>query len=87
MIDLSQHKLKLTYPCDWTYKVIGANDKEIIDAVKEIILNKDYKLTPSNKSKKGKFISFTLKTLVYNETHRVELYKLLQEHSKVIRVL
>ena len=35
MIDLSQHKLELNYPCEWVYKVIGANDEDIQNAVRD----------------------------------------------------
>lgn len=87
MIDLSQQKLELNYPCDWVYKVIGACDKDVMDAVSEIMFEREHDLNLSNRSSKGKFVSFTLKTLVHNESDRVDLFKLLSEHSKVIRVL
>lgn len=87
MIDLSQHKLDISYPCDWTYKVIGASDKEITDAVSEIMFERDHNLNVSNRSSKGKFVSYTLKTLVHTEKDRLNLFKLLSEHSNIIRVL
>ncbi len=87
MIDLSQQKLELNYPCDWVYKVIGTSDKEVRDAISEIMFEREHDLNLSNRSSKGKFISFTLKTVVHNENDRVDLFKLLSEHSKVIRVL
>lgn len=87
MIDLSQHKLDISYPCDWTYKVIGASDKEVRDAISEIMFEREHKLDLSNRSSKGKFVSFTLKTVVHTEEDRTDLFKLLTDHSNIIRVL
>ena len=87
MIDLSKHKVELNYPCEWTYKVIGTSDKKVRDAVKEIMSKKEYKLTLSNRSSKGKFVSFSLKTIVDDEANRVKIFELLTEHKNINRVL
>lgn len=87
MIDLSQRKLELDYPCEWTYKVIGTSDKEVRDAISEIMFEREHNLNVSNRSSKGKFVSFTLKTKVHTEDDRLDLFKLLTEHSNIMRVL
>lgn len=87
MIDLSNRKVELDYPCDWTYKVIGTSDKEVRDAISEIMFEREHHLDISNRSSKGKFVSFNLKTLVHTEDDRLNLFKLLTEHSNVLRVL
>ena len=87
MIDLSKHKVKIDYPSSWTYKVIGTSDKEVRDAISDIMFEKDHKLTLSNRSSKGKYVSFTLKTKVASEDERLNLFKLLTEHSNINRVL
>lgn len=87
MIDLSKHKVKIEYPCEWTYKIIGTSDKKIKTAVDEIMDKKKYKLTLSNRSSKGKFVSFTLKTKVDDESNRLKIFELLTQHKNINRVL
>ena len=87
MIDLSKHKLELNYPCEWVYKVIGANDEDIQNAVASIMLQREHSLTKANVSKKGKFKSYTLKTLVHNEDDRNFIYEALKAHNAIKMVL
>ena len=87
MIDLSKEKLELNYPCSWTYKVIGKNEKDIKSAVKEILSDREYKIKISNISKKGKFQSFTLELLVHNDDDRKTLYEILLAHDNIKMVL
>jgi putative lipoic acid-binding regulatory protein len=87
MIDLSQHKLELDYPCSWIYKVIGLSKEDIQIATKELFINREYKITQSKVSKKGKFKSYSIETLVHNEEDRQSLYLLLKSHKKIKMVL
>ncbi len=87
MIDLSQHKVDISYPCEWTYKVIGTSDNKVEKAIKEIFASKKYKLKLSNRSSKGKFVSFTLKTTVENEEERLKFFDSLTKHENINRVL
>ncbi len=87
MIDLSNEKLDLNYPCNWIYKVIGSNETEIQIAVKEIVEQREYTLKHSHISKKGKFLSFTLELLVHNEDDRKMLYEMLCAHKDIKMVL
>lgn len=87
MIDLSKEKLELNYPCNWIYKVIGLNEREMKSAVKEVIDRDEYTLKQSKTSKKGKFISFTLEVFVHNEDDRKTLFELLSAHKKIKMVL
>lgn len=87
MIDLSQHKVDISYPCEWTYKVIGTSDNKVEKAIKEVFKNKKYKLKLSNRSSKGKFVSFTLKTTVESEEERLKFFHDLTKHENINRVL
>ena len=87
MIDLSQHKLELNYPCDWEYKVIGLSIEDIQIVAKELLIDRDYEIKHSKISKKGKFKSYSLQTLVHNEDDRQNLYLALKKHQKVRMVL
>ncbi|PKN14943.1 MAG: DUF493 domain-containing protein [Deltaproteobacteria bacterium HGW-Deltaproteobacteria-24] len=87
MIDLSQHKLELDYPCSWEYKLIVQSHEKALKGVKEVLLQREYTLTPSKISKKGKFLSFTLETIVHNEDDRVTIYELFGRHESIKMVL
>jgi len=87
MIDLNKEKLELNYPCNWSYKVIGKNEQNIKNAVKEILDQREYTLKLSNSSKKGKFKSFSLELLVHNEDDRKMLYDILCNHDDINMVL
>lgn len=87
MIDLSQHKLELNYPCAWEYKLITYSHEEALKGVKDVILEREFTLTPSKTSKKGKFLSFTLEIIVHNEDDRVTIYELFGKHESIKMVL
>jgi uncharacterized protein len=87
MIDLSQHKLELNYPCSWEYKLITYSHEEALKGVKDVILEREFTLTPSKTSKKGKFLSFTLEIIVHNEDDRVTIYELFGKHESIKMVL
>ena len=87
MIDLSQHKLELNYPCSWEYKLITYSHEEALKGVKDVFLEREFTLTPSKTSKKGKFLSFTLEIIVHNEDDRVTIYELFGRHESIKMVL
>lgn len=87
MIDLSKHKLELTYPCEWEYRVVGKCENEISYAVQTVFERREYNLQLSNTSSKGKFKSFCIKTLVHNDDDRNELYAMLKEHEAIKYIL
>lgn len=87
MIDLSQHKLELNYPCSWEYKLITYTHEDALKGIKDVILEREFRLTPSNVSKKGKYQSFTLEIIVHNEDDRVTIYELFGKHESIKMVL
>jgi len=87
MIDLSQHKLELDYPCNWKYKLVVRCEHDINCIVKEILKDRLHTISSSNQSKKGNFNSFTLDLEVLDEEDRKELYKLLGDHKDIKMVL
>ena len=87
IINDSKQKLELTYPTNWTYKLI-ALDKELIKkAINSVILEREHSLEHSNTSKKGKFISMNLELLVHNEDDRNFIYQALKAHQDIKMVL
>lgn len=83
MIDLSKEKLKLDYPCNWQYKLVGLSEEKIKNAAKDVFCDRVHKVTPSKVSKKGKFKSFTVDIIVHNEDDRLELFNKLQAHDDI----
>ncbi len=64
----------ITYPCRWSYTLIGTDEKAVRAAVAQYLEEKDYRLRPSNKSRSGKYISLHLDTEVKNEAARNRLF-------------
>ncbi len=87
IINDSEEKLELEYPCNWCYKLIGDDHDTIKDAVKDIVDEREYKLSESNKSKSGKYVSMNLDMLVYNDDDRQFIYEALKKHDKLKMVL
>jgi len=80
-------KLELTYPCSWSYKLIGYEKKAIQKAIHDVIVEREHDLTHSNKSKGGKYISMNLELVIQNDDERNFIYEALKDHQNIIRVL
>lgn len=87
MVDLSQHKLELDYPCNWIYKVVVLESTNIKEVIQEVILEREHNVKESNVSTKGKFKSYTLDLIVHNDDDRKTIYELLGKHSSIKMVL
>lgn len=83
----SNKKIVLEYPCNWCYKVIASEQKALQQAIRDVIDEREHKLTHSNKSKTGKFTSMNLDLLVHNEDDRTFIYEALKQHSAIKMVL
>ena len=87
MIDLSEHKLELDYPCNWTYKIVIRHEQTIKEIIKEVLDEREHNIKPSKTSSKGKFKSFTLDMLVHNDDDRKEIYTMLGNHEHIKMVV
>jgi len=87
MIDLSQHKLELDYPCNWTYKLVIRKEQNMNKIIKEVLNQREHGIKPSKTSSKGKFKSYTLDLIVENEDDRKDLYKILGDHEHIKMVV
>ena len=87
MIDLSQHKLELDYPCNWTYKLVIRKEQNMNKIIKEVLNQREHGIKPSKISSKGKFKSYTLDLIVENEDDRKDLYKILGDHEHIKMVV
>ncbi len=87
IINASNKKVELTYPCTWKYKLIGYEKEAIQKAIHEVILKREHKLNHSNASKTGKYVSMNLELLVHNEDDRNFIYEALKQHQHLKMVL
>ena len=82
-----KEKLELTYPCSWSYKLIGYEKEAIQKAIHDVIDEREHRLTHSNNSKSGKYVSMNLDLLVHNEDDRTFIYDALKKHQNIKMVL
>ena len=80
-------KLELTYPCSWSYKLIGHEKEALQKAIHDVILEREHDLTHSNNSKTGKYVSMNLDLVIQNEDERNFIYEALKQHQHVRMVL
>ena len=80
-------KLELTFPCSWSYKLIGYEKEAIQKAIHSVIVEREHNLTHSNASKTGKYISMNLELVIHNDDERTFIYEALKAHKHILRVL
>lgn len=88
-------KPTISYPCPWTYKVVGADEDDVRRAVKvmlEVCLDRGggeraFELGVSRTSSSGKYVSLNLTLEVANEDERDALYAGLKDCPEVLMVL
>ena len=83
----SNKKVELEYPCSWCYKVIASERKALEQAVRDVIDERTHTLSHSNNSKTGKYTSMNLELLVHNEDDRTFIYEALKKHQDIKMVL
>ena len=82
-----EDKLELTYPCSWSYKLIAGEKEALEQAIKDVLNEREHKLTHSKNSKGGKYVSMNLDLLVHNEDDRNFIYEALKAHQNIKMVL
>ena len=87
IINDSQKKLELEYPCSWSYKLIGHEKEAIQKAIHDVILEREHSLAHSNNSKTGKYVSMNLDLIIQNEDERNFIYEALKAHQNIKMVL
>ena len=87
ILNARQEKLELTYPCSWSYKLIASEVEALKQAIRDVIYEREHKLTHSKNSKGGKYVSMNLDMLVHNEDDRNFIYGALKAHQHVKMVL
>jgi len=81
------NRLQIEYPCEWEYRIIGIDEEELRKLASEILKTKEYTLSFSNISKKGKYISLSLKTTVATEKERNDIYIFLRKAPAIKSII
>jgi putative lipoic acid-binding regulatory protein len=71
---MEQRRPRIDYPLRWTYKVIGSDAREIGNAVAGVLEGRDYELSFSNFSPRGRYLSMTLEVLVESDEVRNRIF-------------
>lgn len=80
-------KPEITYPCRWSYKLIGRFADLIEKEAKEIAGERPHDIKEGNKSRTGKFISMELTVEVCHENERLHIYECLTKSQVIMQVL
>lgn len=87
MTDPQKQKLRLDYPCSWTYKIIGRNPDDMQRAVDETICDRPCRVSRSHQSKTARYICLNVELTVESESHRLALYEKLKVHPAIDVIL
>ena len=80
-------KPNIIYPCEWTYKIIGYEGDVVEKALPDIMGQLSYKFSASNKSKTGRYSSFSLTLTVESEEQRNDIFNRLKKIPTVITII
>ncbi|MDX1777162.1 MAG: DUF493 domain-containing protein, partial [Desulfobulbales bacterium] len=80
-------KVQIEYPCQWLYKVIGADLEKLRRTLMEIAGDDSGRISFSNSSRTGKYHCLNLEITVRSEEERNFIYMQLKSHPAVKIVL
>ncbi len=83
LLDSNSKKPEITYPCKWSYRVIGDDVEKILNAIEMAVSGLEYDVTPSNISRNGKYYSLNLQLEVPNEIVRDLIFEKLEKDPSV----
>ncbi len=86
-LDENSPRLKLEYPCEWVYKVIGTSRDAIQKAIAEVLKGKQHKVELSNKSRTGKYCCLNIELMVDSEEERDKFYAAFKTRSGIVMVI
>ena len=87
VIIITMDKPEITYPCRWSFTLIGTDAQAVSASVAKCLPPESYQLTPSNKSRTGKYVSLHLDTMVASEEARNRLFARLKASAAIKMIL
>jgi putative lipoic acid-binding regulatory protein len=79
--------VQLQYPCQWLYKVVGADREKLNQALLDTVSNDSCRITYSSSSRTGRYHCLNLEVTVQNEDERNSIYQTLKAHPLVKIIL
>jgi len=78
-----EQELELSYPCSWSYTVIGEEDVEVRAVIASAVGDLDHTVSFSHESKGGKYRSYKLEVVVPTNRERLRIFRELHESERV----
>jgi uncharacterized protein len=76
-------RLELTYPCRWSYTLIGNDEGRMRTAVAHLVADAPHTVEFSNHSRTGKYCSLAVEVTVRDEAHRLGLFQAFSKHAEI----
>ncbi|HMA86892.1 MAG TPA: DUF493 domain-containing protein [Desulfosalsimonadaceae bacterium] len=80
-------KPNIKYPCQWSYRIIGKEERLLREAAVSVTGDRPYTLRKSNTSSGGKYVSLNLTVTVLDENERLQIFGELKKCRAVRMVL
>jgi len=80
-------KVEITYPCTWSYKIIGVDKDALFKAADAALGGVPFEISESNKSANGKYLSFNIRLKVSSDEQRRQIADELSGSSAIKIVL
>lgn len=78
--------LEIEYPINWTYSIIGFDEKDMRAAAQFAVGEKPHVISLANSSSSGKYISMRLELIVDDEAERLAIFELLK-YDKAVKMV
>jgi len=78
---------EITYPCDWSYKIISSDKDYIAKTIPELLESREYEFAESNQSSTGKYTSFSVSLQVSSKEERDNIFNIFKSLPSVKMVL
>ncbi len=78
---------EISYPTQWSYRIVGTCADTIRTLALEIVGDLEHTFEASRASSSGKYVSYRLALVVEDETHRLSVYERLGADDTIRYVL
>ncbi len=82
-----QNRPEISYPCEWTYTIIGSDPNLMRVAVGSVIQPGTFTVDESRISRTGKYMSLSVQLVVFSQEERDRYYGGLGRHKDIKMVL
>jgi uncharacterized protein len=80
-------ELLITYPCTWSYRLIGEDGELMMKEIPGKMGNIKHEICAANRSRHGKYVSVNIEALVHDDEERLSVVPLLQSIPTVRMVM